>query len=207
MKITTVKYFSKRNPLSTIDSKSVLMLLFVFAASMIIGAGTAGKTDTGISAQMSDFVTKSMSLCTASGFIRVFTYSFLINLLLVLTAFLNGFNCIGLPLSVLIPSICGIGMGLIAGTMYSTGTAGIVRYCVTVLPGGVIGVTGILLACNESAYMSVDILSLVMARREINQDISLKKYIIKFILIIIVIFVASVIDSITLAGVNQLLSS
>lgn len=207
MKITTVKYFRKRNPLSAIDSRSILMLLFVFAASMIIGAGTAGKTDSAISVQMTDYVNKSLSLCAANGFIKVFTYSFFINFLLVFTAFLNGFNCIGLPLSVLIPSLRGIGAGLIAGTMYTLGTSGIIKYCMTVLPGSVIGVTAILLACNESAYMSVDILSLVLSRRDIGQEISIKKYIMKFILIIIVIFIASVTDGITLAGINQLLSS
>jgi len=207
MKITTVKYFRKRSPLTSVDSRSIIILLFVFAASMIIGAGTAGKSDTAISAQLNDYIAKTLELCASEGFFKVFLYSFLINVSIVSVVFLNGFNCIGLPLCVLIPSLRGIGAGLIAGSLYSSGGAGIAKYCLTVLPGSVISVTAVLLACNESAYMSVDILSLVLGHREATQNISIKKYAIKFALICIIILVSAITDSITLAGINQLLSS
>ena len=206
MKIKTVKYFSKRNAFTQADSKSMMILLFIFASAMIIGAGTAGKSDTFISAQLGGYVSDALAYCIKSGFVKVFFYSFMINTLLILFAFVNGFNCIGLPLSVVLPAIKGIGLGLISGSMYTAGSSGVIKYCMTILPGGIFGVLALILACNESAYMSVDILSLILNRREIGDSISIKKYSVKFLIILLIVFISSIIDAITLGGIGHYLS-
>ena len=206
MKIKTVKYFSKRNAFSQTDSRSLMILLFIFASAMIIGAGTAGKSDTFISSQMGGYVSDAFDYCVKSGFVKVFFYSFIINALLILFAFVNGFNCIGLPLSVVLPAIKGIGLGLISGSMYTAGSSGVIRYCMTILPGGIFAVLALILACNESAYMSVDILSLILNRRETSDNISIKKYSVKFLIILLIVFISSIIDSITLVGIGHYLS-
>lgn len=206
MKIKTVKYFSKRNAFTQTDSKSMMILLFIFASAMIIGAGTAGKSDTFISSQLSEYVSDALAYCIKSGFVKVFFYSFIINTLLILFAFVNGFNCIGLPLSVVLPAIKGIGLGLISGSMYTAGSSGVIKYCMTILPGGIFGVLALILACNESAYMSVDILSLILNRREIGDSISIKKYSVKFLIILLIVFISSIIDAITLGGIGHYLS-
>ena len=136
----------------------------------------------------------------------MFIYSFIINALLILFAFVNGFNCIGLPLSVVLPAIKGIGLGLISGSMYTAGSSGVIKYCMTILPGGIFSVLALILACNESAYMSVDILSLILNRREIGDSISIKKYSVKFLIILLTVFISSIIDAITLGGIGHYLS-
>lgn len=207
MKIKTVKYFSKRSAFSQSDSKSIMILLFIFAASMIIGAGTAGKTDTFISAQLKGYVSDSFVFCAESGFFKVFLYSFAVNAVLILFSYVNGFNCVGLSLSVVLPAVKGIGLGLISGSLYMQGSSGVVKYCMTVLPGGIFAVLALILACNESAYMSIDILSLILNRRELSDKISLKKYSLKFVIILILILISSFIDGFTLGGIGNYLSS
>lgn len=206
MKIKTVKYFSKRSVFSQADSKSIMLLLFIFASAMIIGAGTAGKPDTYISSQLSGYITDSFAYCSKSGFFRIFLYSFIINALLILFAFANGFNCVGLPLSVVLPAIKGIGLGLISGTMYTSSGAGAVKYCMTILPGGIFGVLALILACNESAYMSVDILSLITNRGENRNIVSIKRYSVKFLIILLIAFISSITDGVTLGGIGYYLS-
>ncbi len=207
MKIKTVRYFNNKGSFSQTDSKSIMILLFIFAASMIIGAGTAGKADTFISAQLKEYVSDSFTFCAESGFFKVFLCSFSVNAVMILFSYANGFNCVGLPLSVVLPAVKGIGLGLISGSLYTEHSSGIVKYCITILPGGIFSVLALILACNESAYMSVDILSLILNRREVSDKISLKKYSLKFVIILALILISSLIDGFALGGIGSYLLS
>lgn len=176
------------------EIKGMIIAISLFASGMIIGAGIlrSGAVDS-----ISDFsyLFDSYTSARASqNILTTFFNSLIVNLLFVGTAFCSGVSCIGLPLSVSLPVIRGLGTGMLAGYLYKNyAMSGIGYYLLTIFPGAVISVSAMLVACNISSFMSVDILATVISKKQPNSK-DFTDYMKKYLFILIVTVGASVAD-------------
>ena len=208
MKIKTIRI--KRSfdipPERERDVKGMILTLALFAFGMIVGAGL-------LKSGSSDFIrdfTSVFDLYTearnSQKIYTVFFHSIAVNTLFLVSAFGFGLSCIGLPVTVLLPVVKGLGMGIVSGYLFSHfAMSGIGYYLLTIFPGAVLTNSALLLACNASSLMSIDILATVTSRKP--ADIGLvKNYLKKYLILLIVTLTGSLIDAVLTRSFSYLFS-
>ncbi|MBR3867714.1 MAG: stage II sporulation protein M [Clostridia bacterium] len=190
--------FKKINSLrneSDREVKGMIITLALFAAAMIIGSGTLKNTSDYIG-DYSDIFNSYIIMRSDEKIYTVFFNSVSVNLFFILLINFAGLSCVGIPLTVFIILIKGLGFGFFSGFLFSEfSMSGIGYYLITVLPGAVISNTAILLACNNSAFMSADILAVTLSKKQPDENI-VKNYLKKSTLITAICIIASIIDSV-----------
>lgn len=177
------------------EVKGMIITLALFAAGMIIGAGLLKYTSNNNSDFISIFSEYTIMRTEQKAF-RTFCNSFAVNLLFMFLINFAGLCCVGLPLTVFLIIMKGIGLGFFAGYLFSQfSMSGIGYYLLTVLPGAVISNTALLLACNSAVFMSADILAIVLIKKQSDENL-IKNYVKKNAMLIIICIISSVIDSI-----------
>lgn len=208
MKIKTIRI--KRSfdipPERERDVKGMILTLALFAFGMIVGAGL-------LKSGSSDFIrdfTSVFDLYTearnSQKIYTVFFHSIAVNTLFLVSAFGFGLSCIGLPVTVLLPVVKGLGMGIVSGYLFSHfAMSGIGYYLLTIFPGAVLTNSALLLACNASSLMSIDILATVTSRRPADTGL-VKNYLKKYLILLIVTLIGSVIDAVLTRSFSYLFS-
>ena len=208
MKIKTIRI--KRSfdipPERERDVKGMILTLALFAFGMIVGAGL-------LKSGSSDFIrdfTSVFDLYTearnSQKIYTVFFHSIAVNTLFLVSAFGFGLSCIGLPVTVLLPVVKGLGMGIVSGYLFSHfAMSGIGYYLLTIFPGAVLTNSALLLACNASSLMSIDILATVMSRKPADTGL-VKNYLKKYLILLIVTLTGSLIDAVLTRSFSYLFS-
>lgn len=177
------------------EVKGMIITLALFAAGMIIGAGLLKYT----SNNNNEFITifnEYAIMRTEQKAFRTFLNSLAVNLFFIFLINFAGLSCIGIPITVFITLIKGIGLGFFAGYLFSQfSMSGIGYYLITVLPGAVVSNTALLLACNSAVFLSADILAIVLIKKQSDENL-IKNYLKKNMLLIIICITASMIDCI-----------
>ncbi len=127
----------------------------------------------------------------------LFFSDWLASLCFLFAAFTIGLCAVGLPFLPLIPLIKGIYLGALGGYMYTQyGLTGI-GYCALVLyPGAALMLTALIYACTESMMMSADICSMLVNKtKQQNNSNTLKLYCVRYGVLTMILFGASIIDT------------
>lgn len=188
------------------DVKGMILALALFAFGMIVGAGL-------LKSGSSDFIrdfTSVFDLYTearnSQKIYTVFFHSIAVNTLFLVSAFGFGLSCIGLPVTVLLPVVKGLGMGIVSGYLFSHfAMSGIGYYLLTIFPGAVLTNSALLLACNASSLMSIDILATVTSRKPADTGL-VKNYLKKYLILLIVTLTGSLIDAVLTRSFSYLFS-
>lgn len=177
------------------EVKGMIITLALFAAAMIIGAGTLKYTSDYIG-DYTDIFDMYALMRSNEKMYTIFFNSISVNLFFILLINFAGLSCIGIPLTVFIIILKGLGLGYFSGFLFSEfSMSGIGYYLITVLPGAVISNTALLLACNNSAFLSADILAVILSKKQPDENI-IKNYLKKSAVIIAICIIASIIDSV-----------
>ena len=195
MTIKTIKFKKINNldPEKEREVKGLIITLALFASGMIIGAGLL-KSETYNSSDFSSIFNNYILIRSEQKFYQLFLNSLSINLFSIFVANFAATSCIGVPLAVSMPVVKGLGMGVIAGYLFSEFSMnGIGYYLLTILPGGIIGNAALLLACTDACFLSADILATVLSKKQ-TDDSMLKNYFKKNLIIILISVLASAID-------------
>lgn len=197
MTIKTIKFkkINSIDPEKEREVKGMIIALALFASGMIIGAGLI-KSASADAGEFAAIFNNYISMRLEQKTYQLFINSLLINLICILVANFSGMSCIGVPLAVFIPVIKGFGSGFIAGYLFSEfAMNGIGYYLLTILPGGIIANAALLIACNDACFMSADILAIMLAKKQ-SDEILIKNYLKRNVIILFISVIASVVDSI-----------
>lgn len=111
----------------------------------------------------------------------IFLSSFAENMLIIAFLMFLGFSSVGFAAVYIAPIFKGLGVGAVCSYIYSSYLFKGVAYCaLAVFPAAALQFVAIILACNESAQMSRDILRLIRkngaAETKIRTDLYLLRY-------------------------------
>ena len=177
------------------EVKGLIITVALFTAAVILGSGTL-KHSSDFAGEYSDFFSQYLINRTNEKIYTIFFNSISLNLLLLLLINFAGLCCIGIPILILLVLLKGFGFGFFAGYLFSQFSInGIGYYLITVFPGAVITNTMLLIASNNSVFLSSDILSVSLAKKQADANL-LKNYIKQNIIVIAAYIIASIIDSI-----------
>ena len=197
MTIKTIKFKKINNldPEKEREVKGLIIALALFASGMIIGAGMLKSN----AYNEGDFVSlfdNFIQIRSEQKLYQLFINSLLINIFCIFVANLAAMSCIGFPLAIFIPIVKGLGLGIVAGYLFSEfAMNGIGYYLLTILPGGIIANAALLLACNDACFLSADILATVLSKKQPDENI-LKNFMKRNLIIIFISISASFIDCI-----------
>ncbi|MBO5935498.1 MAG: stage II sporulation protein M [Clostridia bacterium] len=153
------------------EVKGLIITVSLFAAAMIIGAGTFKNT----TAEISDFTTffnNYISTRSEQKLYTVFFNSLFFNSIILTVINFAGLSCAGVPVIVFIILLKGLGAGVFSGLLFSQFSInGIGYYLITILPVSVISNSALLMACNDSIFLSADILSVSLAKKQADATI------------------------------------
>ncbi|MDR1805200.1 MAG: stage II sporulation protein M [Clostridium sp.] len=132
-------------------NKRLLLLLGLFLAGMLAGARLC-RAEEGFFARQGELLFEAwLSPREARSFLGVLLPSLGCNLIFVLVAVLLGFSVAGVPLIGILPLLRGLGAGLICGRLYADfALVGLAAATLTLIPGTLCAVFGLLLLCRES---------------------------------------------------------
>lgn len=174
----------------------LVTLISIFMAGMIIGAISAKHTDNDINARLVTMFSDFAMIRHTQSIFETFCNSFAVYFAFLFVAFASGLCAIGIPIIATIPLIRGIGIGMVSGYLYSTYALSGAGYCIVVLfPGAIISTAAMLLGCNESFVMSRELINLLNGKSLFQHDNILKKYSVRYILLLGFILLASLIDT------------
>ena len=198
MKIKAIR-LRKNNELSSEkdrEVKGMIIFLALFAAGVIVGAGLFRNGGSETVNELSQIFGTFASARENQKIYVTFLNSLTINLVFLCLPFIFGLGCVGLPVSVIVTVIKGLGLGVIAGYMFSNfAMSGIGYYLLTIFPGAVIADSLLLLACNCSLFMSADILSVMLSKKQAGANM-LTDYLKKYVILLAGTLIASAADSI-----------
>lgn len=193
VKAIKLKKLGNLQPEKDREVKGGIIAVALFAAGMIIGSGMLrSETDSIISVVeiFDSFVAQRLENKVS----EILVNSLCVNIVCIILAFVSGCSCIGLPLAVALPVVKGLGTGFLGGYLFSQfAMSGIGYYLLTILPGAVISNSLLIIMCNSACFMSVDILAVVLSKKQ-PEDCSIKLYIKKFLIILLIASVASLLD-------------
>lgn len=170
MKIKTIRFKKTTDfsPEQEREVKNMIIIISLFAAGMIIGAGIMRKgSSSELVADFSSIFDVFTQQRNSQKAYRIFFNSISVNMLFTVGVFFSGLSCIGLPVIVAIPIIKGIGYGMLSGYLFSVyAMNGIGYYLLIIFPSAVLGVSVLLLACCAAGIMSKELLGVILAKKQ-----------------------------------------
>ena len=169
-----------------------LMLCITEIIGILIGSYIA------VSDIDTDFLLKYLCPVLIGGTLsEFFRYTFFSSLIFIVAAFLSGLFAFGQPLGIVLIIGKGAEIGLSAVMMYSVkGISALPAIFLLNLPKSVAVSVVMILAVREVIRSSMSVLHGLISEREYDSErADLKLYCIKFIVLIIIIFIVSVADS------------
>ncbi len=199
MKIKTIRFRNKieLSGQAEREVKAAIITLALFFAGMIVGAGMMKNlNNTELLNNFSDIFNIYIQNRIELKAYKIFLNSLMFNVLFLIFTFFTGLNCLGIPIVLSIPIIKGIGYGMLSGyllTFYKM--SGIGYYLLTIYPGAMIIVVILVLACSSASNMSIDILSVTLAKRQAESK-NMISYIKKFLVYLGITIAACATDAV-----------
>lgn len=164
--------------------------LFVFG--LVIGSAILKSNDSTIATQLASIIESYILKRTSQGYLILFLNSLIPMLIYLYIAFAAGLCAVGIPIVIIEPIIKGLGVGIIAGYLYSTFELQGVGYCLLIIfPAAILSTATLIFACNESFLMSVDIIKILKDKQYSARENIFKLYLTRYsVLTIFVVFIA-----------------
>jgi len=177
------------------ENSRIYLFLLLFIAGLIAGA-LSNNNDSQISYKIAEIAKSFIASKNSSGFFEIIINSFLSNGLLMIINIFLAFSLIGYPLLIWLPCIKGIGLGAVAGYLYSAYKLIGLGYCIlTIFPGAVVSTVGLIIACNDSCeYSKNAFMKSLRGRGQYEKD-ETKIFLVRQLIMIGICVVSSFIDS------------
>ena len=203
MKIETIRI--KRNlrisEQNDREVKSAIIIISLFCASMIIGAGIFRINDINSFDNIFELIFAKKS---EAPILKLFFNSISVNFTLLFTTFFCGLSCFGLPIISAIPILQGLGYGIIAGFLIKNYSfSGMGYYLLIIFPSALIIVTTTVLSCCNATVSSFDTLSTMFAKSQSDSS-KIIHYIRKFLILSGITVIAALIDAILTKSFSHL---
>lgn len=178
------------------ENSRIYLFLLLFITGLIVGA-LSNNSDSEISYKIAETVKSFIASKNNNGFFDIIIISFLSNGLLMLINLFLAFSLIGYPLLIWIPCIKGIGLGAVAGYLYSVYKITGLGYCIlTVFPGAIVSTVALIIACNDCCdYSKNAFMKSLRGRGQYEKD-ETKIFLIRQLIMIGICFVSSFADSV-----------
>ena len=179
------------------ENTRMIFLLILFAVGIIIGAKVINSENVILQEQIKNLLNSFTMKRAGQGVINNFIESlFSVSIFNLVSVFL-AFSLIGYPLLIWLPCIKGIGIGAIAGYLYSVYQLTGLGYCIlTIFPGAIVSTVALIIACNDSCdYSKNAFMKALRGRGQYEKD-ETKIYLIRQAIMIGVCIVSSIIDSV-----------
>ena len=180
-------------------------LLFLFIGSVAAGVLLIRGLPAELTERISSLVRPFLLRRTSQSFFHTFWYSLLSCLPFVIAAFFLGFSSIGSPFLAAIPVVNGLGIGIVAGYLYSFEALKGVIYCVLmILPSSAISTLALLLMCRESIHLSMCFAKLLFPAQK-QQDIhgELKAFLKRYTFFFAIILLSALVDAVLSSGFSK----
>ncbi len=183
----------------------MVTLVSLFLSGMIIGAITVKHTDNEINTRLVVMFSDYTILRNSQSVFQTFINSFTVCLIFLAIVFAAGLCAVGVPIIAIVPLFRGIGLGVISGYLYSTYSLSGAAYCMAIIfPSAVISTAALLFGCNEGFVMSYEIFNIISGKVPNQHGNIFKKYSLRFFILIIIMFIAAIVDTImTVAFAND----
>lgn len=177
------------------ENSRIILLLLLFAIGLIAGA-LSNNGESEISDKIAEIAKSFIISRNQNGFIDIIINSFLSSGLLMIINLFLAFSLIGYPLLIWLPCIKGIGLGSIAGYLYSVYKITGLGYCIlTIFPGAIVSTVALIIACNDSCdYSKNAFMKSLRGRGQYEKD-ETKIFIIRQLIMIGICIVSSITDS------------
>lgn len=188
------------------EVKGMIIILALFAAGVIVGSGIFRNGNSELSNELAQVFDTFVTARENQKLYVTFFNSAIINTVFLIIPFIFGLSCVGLPVTAIVAVTKGLGLGIVAGYMFSNfAMSGIGYYLLTIFPGAIIANSILLLGCNCSLFMSTDILSVILSKKQPDANM-LSTYLKKYLILLIGSFAASAIDGILTKAFSYLFS-
>lgn len=175
----------------------MVTLISIFLSGMIIGAIAAKHTDNAINAKLITMFSDFTMLRSTQSIFQTFVNSFIVSFIYLSIVFAFGLCAVGIPIISIIPLCRGIGIGMIAGYLYSTYSLSGAGYCMVILfPSAIISTAALLFGCNESFVMSYEIFNVMSGKIPNQYGNIFKRYSLRYFILLAIITVSAVIDTV-----------
>lgn len=176
---------------------SIVIFILLIILGMIIG-NLAIRSDLLLSVKIKGMFENYLTLISTQTMLENITNQIIISSSLLVSLFLLGFFSIGTPIITLIQLLKGIGIGALSGYMYSTHSFSGFGYCMLLLyPFEIFQCVCIVLAGNESYYISSDLfLTLRNKKSTIQEDSAVMKYLSRYLILIMISLFVSLLSGI-----------
>lgn len=180
----------------TIKENSNTILLFsLFFCGLIIGCGLYNSYKNKDSSLFLNIVN---TFFIQNNKTATFINSLLSSLIIILIGFCSGLCCVGYPVIYSIPLLKGLYYGILASFMLHTyAMQGFSYFFLTMLPGAIIAVCTAIYACNLSCS-TAKVLALNVFTNN-REEIKIKEYTIKHLILFAVMFIGCIIDYFTVS--------
>lgn len=177
------------------ENSRIILLLLLFAIGLIAGA-LSNNGESEISDKIAEIAKSFIISRNQNGFIDIIINSFLSSGLLMIINLFLAFSLVGYPLLIWLPCIKGIGLGSIAGYLYSVYKITGLGYCIlTIFPGAIVSTVALIIACNDSCdYSKNAFMKSLRGRGQYEKD-ETKIFIIRQLIMIGICIVSSITDS------------
>ena len=174
--------------------KVTICMFMLFLCGLIIGAVSV-RLDSSVSNVIVSMFKNYNESVNENAFFKNFSNFIFINTLITLSMYLLGLCAIGSPFICFYPFIKGIGIGVVSAYIYKTYLLAGFGYCMFVLyPPQIINMMSIIMASNESYSSSKKLYSIIKSSR--TEDIDLNLYNIRFIIILALSLISSLLGAI-----------
>lgn len=128
------------------------------------------------------------------------------NLIFIVFALLFGLCAVGYQLLCFIPLLKGLGIGCICSYIYSSfGLSGVLYCSLVVFLPSVIVFTALIISCSQSNRMSKALLNLVDKKIKENEELNVRFFILRYVIIALIIIIASIIYATMLIFLKRLI--
>jgi hypothetical protein len=174
----------------------LVTLIALFLSGMIIGSSAVNSINNEVNSRFVTLFSDYITMRSTQSIFDTFTNSLFVNLIYLGISFTAGLCAIGLPLIALSPFAKGVGIGMIAGYLYSSYAMTGAGFCLLIIfPGAIVATAALLFGCNESFVMSHELFNIVQGRAPNNYGNLIKKYSARYGILLILSVAASVIET------------
>ncbi len=175
----------------------MLFLTGVFILGTLCGVILNSTSSQTVSDKLASILKSYMEARNTESFFMGFLHSMLSSFILAVITFFMGLSSFSVPFIVLIPYIRGLGVGMLAGFLYSTYALKGVGYCMLmIIPYTTISVLALILCCRESMRMSIEI-SRVFKKNNAKSSLKgdFKLYCARFGAFMVIFILAALVDA------------
>lgn len=175
----------------------LLLLLALFTIGMVCGAALLQNESFPYTQQIVTIAENYREAKETLALFTTFCNALLSACVYILVAYFSGLCALGIPFTLAVPFIKGLGLGVISGYFYSTFALKGLGYCLLlVYPGAFFTVLCILICCNESLYSARDLFHIAATGQTPESWGGIRLFSIRYSILVLLSVLGAVLDAV-----------